>query len=200
MILLLLLSSLAAVPAAAQSWGKASPAARETLSDVDALKRAAALSEQGRRRNPNFAANLMTLDGKSLKALFGMSPAGPMPDGKGRGRGALLPGTAAGSVTSVIALPFWQGKVFKRAPDGKTASLLNLVAGMYLIPAEVRYEDSWHDGKPCIVIDYEKTPSPLFRWVRDEIREVAPGVYLGFVFDKSDRRFIGAFFALDFNR
>jgi hypothetical protein len=37
------------------------------------------------------------------------------------------------------------------------------------------------DGRPCIVIDYSKT-SLIACLIRDEIREVAPGLYLGVVF------------------
>jgi len=59
-----------------------------------------------------------------------------------------------------------------------------------------RMQDSWYDGKPCIVLDYSKT-SIVAHLVRDEIREIAPGVYLGLVF-------LGRLhvldFALDFNR
>jgi hypothetical protein len=44
------------------------------------------------------------------------------------------------------------------------------------------YKDaSWFDRKETIVLDYSKT-SLIARRVRDEIREVAPGVYLGVVF------------------
>ena len=37
---------------------------------------------------------------------------------------------------------------------------------------------SWLDGKDTIVIDYSST-SILAKVIRDEIREVEPGVYLG---------------------
>ena len=47
--------------------------------------------------------------------------------------------------------------------------------------AKVYKEASWFDGKETIVLDYSKT-SFVARKVRDEIREVAPGLYLGLVF------------------
>ena len=40
---------------------------------------------------------------------------------------------------------------------------------------------SWFDQKECIVLDYAHT-SFVARKIRDEIREVAPGVFLGIVF------------------
>ena len=42
------------------------------------------------------------------------------------------------------------------------------------------------DGRPCIVLDYSKT-SRVAGWVRDEIREVAPRLYLGLVYVRSRR-------------
>ena len=52
--------------------------------------------------------------------------------------------------------------------------------GFKLVRAKVYKDASWFDGEETIVLDYSKTSS----WppVRDEIREVAPGVYLGLVF------------------
>ncbi|MCW2622330.1 MAG: hypothetical protein JWL64_1932, partial [Frankiales bacterium] len=47
--------------------------------------------------------------------------------------------------------------------------------------AQVYEQGSWHDGAPCIVLDYSTT-SLLARKVRDEIREIAPDVFLGLVF------------------
>ena len=62
------------------------------------------------------------------------------------------------------------------------------------IAAAVYKQDSWYDGEPCIVLDYSKT-SIVAHMVRDEIREIAPGVYLGLVF--WGRRHV-LDFALDF--
>jgi hypothetical protein len=40
---------------------------------------------------------------------------------------------------------------------------------------------SWLDNQPAIILDYSKT-SLVARSVRDEIREVGPGTYLGIVY------------------
>ena len=60
--------------------------------------------------------------------------------------------------------------------------------------AKVYKEASWFDGKETIVLDYSKT-SFVARKVRDEIREVSPGVFLGLVFWERDKI---ALFALKF--
>lgn len=52
--------------------------------------------------------------------------------------------------------------------------------------AKVYKQGSWFDGKECIVLDYSYT-SLIAHWVRDEIRLVAPGTYLGIVFWERDK-------------
>ena len=37
------------------------------------------------------------------------------------------------------------------------------------------------DGKECVVLDYSET-SLLAHWIRDEIRLIGPGFYLGKVY------------------
>jgi hypothetical protein len=73
----------------------------------------------------------------------------------------------------------WQGKVFY--PE--QADLLNRVGPFGLLVARARvYRDaSWMDGREAIVLDYSVSSLP-FRAIRDEIREVAPGLYLGVVY------------------
>ncbi|MGI8729918.1 MAG: hypothetical protein ACR2LK_08005, partial [Solirubrobacteraceae bacterium] len=61
--------------------------------------------------------------------------------------------------------------------------LLNriLPIGLRAVRAKVYREESWFDGKDAIILDYSKS-SLLARGIRDEIREVAPGLYLGIVY------------------
>ena len=69
-----------------------------------------------------------------------------------------------------------------------------LPLGLNAIIAKVYKAESWLDGKECIVLDYSDT-SLVAHWVRDEIREISMGVYLGKVY-WSDKRLID--FALEF--
>jgi hypothetical protein len=66
--------------------------------------------------------------------------------------------------------------------------------GLNAIIAKVYKAPSWLDNKECIVLDYSET-SLVAHWIRDEIREVAPHVYLGKVY-WSKKRLID--FALQF--
>jgi hypothetical protein len=117
---------------------------------------------------------------RDLTGLFRAAPAGPVPSG--RGAGTVLLGT--GGLLSVLAAVLsralvWRGKIV----DARAGRLTNLVTPLELhaFTAEVYVQGSWVDGAPCTVLDYSRT-SRLARAVRDELREVAPQVYLGPVF------------------
>ena len=104
-----------------------------------------------------------------------------IPIGDTRGT-AILAGSAFSKVVAFIArLFFWQGKVFDLFPSNReNAVLVNKITpfGLSFIVAKVYKDTSWLDGKETIVIDYSKT-SFFARKIRDEIREVQPGVFLG---------------------
>ena len=65
-------------------------------------------------------------------------------------------------------------------PKGQAGVLVNKITPFSLsfIVAKVYRDKSWLDGKDTIVIDYSKT-SFVAKVIRDEIREIEPGVYLG---------------------
>jgi hypothetical protein len=131
------------------------------------------------------ATDLLHLSGTDLDDLFRASPAGPLPSGRGAGTAVVAAGTvAARPLAATTRLLAWQGKEF--AADG--GSLRNLLTpfGVRAVAAKVYEDDSWFDGEPCIVLDYSAT-SKVAQWVRDEIREVAPGLYLGLVYVRSKR-------------
>ena len=58
--------------------------------------------------------------------------------------------------------------------------------GIKAVRAKVYKDPSWLDGKETIVLDYSHT-SLVAHWIRDEIREVGPGTYLGLVFWERDK-------------
>ncbi len=130
--------------------------------------------------NATKAAELLKLSQNELDDLFTNSQTGPIPNGEGRGTAIIAPGTAFTSeIASFVNLFAWQGKVF----DAANGVLKNLILpfGLHAIIAKVYYEKSWLDQKECIVLDYSQT-STIAQWVRDEIREIAPGLYLGKVY------------------
>jgi hypothetical protein len=117
---------------------------------------------------------------QALAGLFRSGRVGEIPDGRGRGTVLLGAGGVASRVAAAACYAIaWRGKVVD-AGHGRLKNILtplNLLA----IAAAVYKQESWVDGAPCIVLDYSKT-SLVARPVRDEIREIAPGVFLGVVF------------------
>jgi hypothetical protein len=137
----------------------------------------------------------LDLSPSQLDELFGSSPAGEIPTGRGKGTVIVYAGRkAAKPLAAVARAVLWQGKVFR--PE--SGDLVNLVGPLSLkgLRAEVYTADSWYDGRPCVVLDYSKS-SKAARRVRDEIRMVGPNEYLGVVF--LDQRRLGVYFFLRFD-
>ncbi len=125
-------------------------------------------------------AKLLTLSQAELDTIFTNSPVGKIPDGEAEGTAIVAPGTMFSSNIARFVSHFaWQGKVF----DGKKGVLKNKILpfGLNAILAKVYKGPSWLDGKECIVLDYSDT-SIVAQWIRDEIREIEPGLYLGKVY------------------
>ena len=130
-----------------------------------------------RRAPARDVARLLALGRAELDALFAGSEAGPVPDGEYRGTliAPLSPAflRGAGALAGGLA---WRGKVF----DAKAGRVVNRVLpfGLRAVAAEVRRGPSRLDGRECIVLDYSRS-SLVARGVRDELRLVRPGLYLG---------------------
>jgi hypothetical protein len=129
-----------------------------------------------------------------LDQHFRTSTPGPIPAGKSRGTAIIFPGSVITGVLAALARAlFWKGKVFSPG----TKDLKNRLGplGFRGIRASVYQDRSWFDKQPAIILDYSKT-SWVAQKIRDEIRQVAPGVYLGQVF-WGKRRI--ALFSLEFS-
>ena len=128
-----------------------------------------------------------------LDDLFRSSPAGEIPRGEAKGTVIVDPGTELSEIAAKVAhAMIWEGKVFD--PDG--GELRNRVTpfGIEAIAAKVYKGPSWFDENESIILDYSKT-SLVAHWIRDEIRQLEPGSYLGIVYWAKDRLLN---FALDF--
>ncbi len=123
----------------------------------------------------------LSMDREELDRIYMNASAGAIPSGDTRGT-AIVAGTFFARWYARLARLFaWQGKVFDLfPPDQQNGILINKISSFSLtfIVAKVYKDASWMDGKETIVIDYSKT-SFFASKIRDEIREVEPGVYLG---------------------
>lgn len=134
---------------------------------------------------------LLKMSADELDALFAQSLPGPIPKGDAKGTAILDPGGRHAGRVANFARKLWQGKTF----NAQTKTLQNRVTvfGIKAITADVYEGPSLMDGKPCIVIDYSKR-SVVAEPIRDEIRLIAPGIYLGRIYSDGEYR---GYFALE---
>jgi hypothetical protein len=131
------------------------------------------------------AKQLLSMTQKELDDLFSNSPAGDIPNGEAQGTAIIAPDTVfSDAIASIINIFGWQGKTF----DAAHGTLRNRITafGVDAIVAQVYKGASWFDNKECIVLDYSQT-SLVASHVRDEIRQIQPGFYLGLVFWEKTR-------------
>jgi hypothetical protein len=116
----------------------------------------------------------LTLSRTELDEIFSAATASTVPRGEFDGILIVWVPGLSWLIAAAIRALVWQGKVFD--PD----SVVNRVTPFHLasVRGHVYVSESWLDGRPSIVIDYSKT-SLIAKHVRDEIREVRPGVFLG---------------------
>jgi hypothetical protein len=125
------------------------------------------------------------MSAREVDQLFRSGQAGQIPNGDAEGTAIFWPGSPAQPLVERLVHGLaWQGKVVS-APHGKLKNKI-LPISLRAIAADVYSDRSWFDGESCIVLDYSKR-SLVARWVRDEIRRVAPGLYLGLVYLKRTR-------------
>ena len=116
---------------------------------------------------------------KSLTALNG-TPKGRMLTVRGTDKTPLF--GAVRSVSKISVFP-WDGKSFK-ATNNKQGTGINRInltlTQKQWFPFNTVIVPSVIDGKACIYLDYDLPENPWFiRKIRDELREVSPGLFLG---------------------
>jgi hypothetical protein len=136
---------------------------------------------------------LLRMNECELLDLYRAGTVTAAPCGFADGWAIYKPGRASTVPRAHFTRALWKGKEF--SADGTT--MINHIGKLRMIKADVFPGDSWLDGKPTLVFDYLCT-SRLFSNVRDEVREVAPGVYLGLTYlRKKCGAELAVFFVLD---
>ncbi|MBL4902148.1 MAG: hypothetical protein JKY62_05810 [Desulfocapsa sp.] len=118
---------------------------------------------------------------EELDEIYRNSEPGEIPAGDTQGTAILAGSKFSKPVASLARILAWKGKIFDLfSSDRQSGILINKISpfGLKCIVAKVYLDKSWLDGKDTIVIDYSKT-SLVAKVIRDEIREIEPGVYLG---------------------
>ena len=123
----------------------------------------------------------LALSRDELDQVYREAEAGAIPSGDTRGTAIIAGSLLAKGYAAFARLFGWQGKIFDMfAADCDKGLLINKITPFSLsfVVAKVYRDASWMDGKETIVIDYSAT-SFFAKKIRDEIREVEPGIYLG---------------------
>ena len=142
---------------------------------------------------PYTASQLLSMSPQQLDDLFRNSPPGDIPNGEANGTAIIAAGTAISpEIAELINIFDWKGKTFDAAHGTLTNRILSF--GVNAIVAQVYKTQSLFDGKECIVLDYSKT-SLVAKHIRDEIRQIGPGMYLGLVYWDTKKTI---YFALQF--
>jgi len=99
----------------------------------------------------------------------------------------------------------WDGKTLasEKAGSGDGINRIKLGVNMNWFPFKTRIVKSVIDGEDTIYLDYEQPGNPkLITKIRDELREVAPGLFLGPAMWKTgeDTATTMLWFALDANQ
>lgn len=140
---------------------------------------------------PSVLDDLVRSDRATLEGLYSQGAVTTPPPGFAPGRAIPDPGTRKSARKSKMIGLLWKGKVFS---DGQMIN--RLAGGREAVTASVYVGESWLDGKPSLILDY--AGSKRFGDVRDEMREVSPGVFVGLTYvRKCPSPKLAMFFALD---
>jgi hypothetical protein len=129
---------------------------------------------------PITAESIARLSRDEVDQLFRRGEVGQIPDGDAVGTAIFFPSNPIEPLLERLVHSLaWSGKVV----SARAKELKNKISplGVEAIAADVYTGRSWFDGADCIVLDYSKR-SVVAKLVRDEIRRVAPGLYLGIVY------------------
>ncbi|MCE5291227.1 MAG: hypothetical protein LLG14_18595 [Nocardiaceae bacterium] len=140
------------------------------------------------------ALTLDDLSAKSFEELDALYRAGSVPadigvlDNKPKGRMLAVRGVdktpLAGLLSLASKLPVfpWDGKTLTAGDESSGVGINRIGLGVTMdwFPFATRVQPSVIDGADTIVLDYEQPGNPWFiRKIHDELREVAPGMFLG---------------------
>ena len=127
--------------------------------------------------------SLVEMSAPELDALYRQGTAVGLPAGRVRGTALLAPGTRRNGLMAAGTRLIWQGKII----DSANAIATNRFFGIPVVRGQLSEGPSWLDGAPALILDYSRT-SRVYARNRDEIRQVAPGLYLGLMYARATPR------------
>jgi hypothetical protein len=134
--------------------------------------------------------DLRRMNVEQLDQVFAQGRVDGLPVGAFRGTVLLQTDARLPRLRARLENVVWKGKVFD--PDGQ---FINQWAGFRAVPSHVAPGQSWYDGWPCLVVEYPPD-STVFANNRDELRAIAPGVFLGRFYERSPYPKLQGYFVL----
>jgi hypothetical protein len=122
---------------------------------------------------------LQSMSPAELDALFRKSEVGKPFAGTANGRLLFLTDKRLPKLKVQLANSVWRGKMARE--DGYFIN--RFIGNINWIDSKYVVGPSWVDGKPAIIMEYAPG-TPLFANMHDELREVAPGLYMGPVYER----------------
>ena len=113
-----------------------------------------------------------------LTRLFEQAAPGSIPIGYARGQALLMTDAKLPKVKARLASTVWKGKTFD-----ENGEFINQWPGFQALRGKAEPGVSLHDGKPCLIFAYPPD-TPLFGNTFDEVREIAPGLYLARLYER----------------
>jgi hypothetical protein len=140
---------------------------------------------------PRSLDDLAALDAKTLLVLYRRAETPEVPELDGNLRGRMLAVQGTGRLWFALLRAFaawrhfpWRGKSFSSRTVGNRGDGVNRVFGdtrpLHWFRFETFIGPSRADGGPAFQLDYDNSDNPFFiRAIKDEVRRVAPGLFLG---------------------
>ena len=127
---------------------------------------------------PVTLASLKKLGECELDRVFEQALPGEIPVGRVRGQVLLMTDAKLPRFRACLANSIWKGKQFDECGE-----FINQWLGFKALRGKAEPGISGYDGKPCLVFAYPPG-TPVFANTYDEVREVAPGLYLARLYER----------------
>lgn len=141
---------------------------------------------------PRTVADLKRCSPEELHALYLAGTVGDLPQGDLPGQVLHFNDRHFAKARVRMSNLFWKGKWF-----GSDTYFENLwLGGHRFLGSHHAHGTSWVDGKPALILEYPRR-APMFGNMHDELREIAPGLFLGVIFMKEPCPYHRGYFAIE---
>lgn len=146
-------------------------------------------------KEPCCLDDLKRLSACELSQLYTQAEIGTPFTGDTRGALLVLDDGPFKRVRISMSNSIWKGK--SAQPDGQFTNLW--IAGRRGVDSQYVIGESWYDGRPTLIMEYPGD-SRIFANAHDELREIAPGLWMGPYYRREPTPKLRGFIALEAKR